>query len=158
VTGFEPATPSPERIKFAGAILGETASNEISFCSRAQSLRVHFRFLPGGTLCPPSIAFQRYENPYKYGHFARVTPQYRPVSPIDNISGIAFLGIESTSDVRRAFSYPTTVRVPHVLTVNKLLFFFPRAAHFLRPFLVTAPIIEIIGDRGVTAADPPRFP
>jgi len=37
----------PERIKFAGAILGATASNEISFCSRAQSLRVHFRFLPG---------------------------------------------------------------------------------------------------------------
>ena len=51
----------------------------------------------------------------------------------------------------------TTVRVAHVLTVNKLLFFFPRAAHFLRPFLVTAPIIEIIGDRGVTAADPPRI-
>ena len=37
-----------------------------------------------------------------------------------------------------------------------LLFFFPRAANFLRPFLVTAPIIQIIGDCGVSAADPFR--
>ena len=37
--------------------------------------------------------------------------------------------------------------------IMTLFFFFPRAANFLRPFLVIAPIIEIIGDRGVTAAD-----
>ena len=45
-------------------------------------------------------------------------------------------------------------------SLYSLLFSVPRAANFLRPFLVTAPIIEIIGDRGVTAADPlciPRF-
>jgi hypothetical protein len=40
------------------------------------------------------------------------------------------------------------------LTVNNLLCFFPRAANFLGPFFVTAPIIELIGDRGVTAANP----
>jgi hypothetical protein len=44
-----------------------------------------------------------------------------------------------------------------IMAVNNLLFFFPRAANFLCPFLVTAPIIEIIGDRGVTAADPLRI-
>jgi len=37
-----------------------------------------------------------------------------------------------------------------------LLLFFPRAANSLRPFPVTAPIIQIIGDRGVSAADPLR--
>lgn len=41
--------------------------------------------------------------------------------------------------------------------LNNLLFFFPRAANFRRPFLVTAPIIEIIGDRGVTPANPLRI-
>src|SRR5258708_16844716 len=35
--------------------------------------------------------------------------------------------------------------------LNNLFFYFPRAANFLRPFLVTAPTIEIVGDRGVTA-------
>jgi len=58
---------------------------------------------------------------------------------------------------RHFIRLPPQPRVPHVWTVNKLLFFFPRAAHFYHPFLVTAPIIEIIGDRGVTAADPPRI-
>ena len=37
--------------------------------------------------------------------------------------------------------------------VNNLFFVFPRAANFLCPGFVTAPTIEIIGDRGVTIAD-----
>jgi hypothetical protein len=41
-----------------------------------------------------------------------------------------------------------------VLTVNKLLFFFPRAADFLCACLAAVPIIAIIGNRGVTGADP----
>jgi hypothetical protein len=44
-----------------------------------------------------------------------------------------------------------------IMTVDNLLCFFPRAANFLGPFFVTAPIIELIGDRGVTAADPLRI-
>src|SRR5258708_7862897 len=38
-----------------------------------------------------------------------------------------------------------------------LLFFLPRAANFLRPLLVTAPIFEIVGDRCVTIMDPVRI-
>jgi hypothetical protein len=44
-----------------------------------------------------------------------------------------------------------------IMTVNSLLFFFPRAANLLGPFFVTAPIIEFVGDRRVTAADPLRI-
>jgi hypothetical protein len=43
------------------------------------------------------------------------------------------------------------------ILVQVLLYFFPRAANLLGPFFVTAPIIEFIGDRGVTAADPLRI-
>jgi hypothetical protein len=43
-----------------------------------------------------------------------------------------------------------------IMTVNNL-FFFPSAANSLRPFFVTAPVIEIIGDRGVTAMDSLRI-
>jgi hypothetical protein len=42
---------------------------------------------------------------------------------------------------------------PFSTLIMTLFFSLPRAANFLRPFLVIAPIIEIIGDRGVTAAD-----
>ncbi len=38
------------------------------------------------------------------------------------------------------------------VVLNNLLSFFPRAANFFHPVLVTAPMVEIIGDRGVTAA------
>jgi len=36
---------------------------------------------------------------------------------------------------------------------KNLLIFFPHPANFGRPVLVTAPIVEIIGDGGVAAAD-----
>ena len=52
---------------------------------------------------------------------------------------------------------PSVSAPPGVLTVNNLLFLFPRVANLLSPCLVTAPIIEVIGDCCVTAADPLRI-
>jgi len=48
----------------------------------------------------------------------------------------------------------TETQVPETedISINNLFSFFPRAANFFHPFLVTAPIGEIIGKRGVAAA------
>ena len=59
--------------------------------------------------------------------------------------------------LRRASLQFELVRILLRVDGNGLFFFFPRAANFLCPRFVTAQRIEIIGDRGVTTADPLRI-
>jgi hypothetical protein len=61
------------------------------------------------------------------------------------------IGVGFFTGCSRGFS-PNRPLSTLIMTVNNLLNF-PSAANSLRPFLVTAPVIEITGDRGVTAVD-----
>jgi hypothetical protein len=65
------------------------------------------------------------------------------------------IGVAFFTGCSRGFS-PNSPLSTLIMMVNNLLCF-PSAANFLRPFLVTAPVIEIIGDRAVTVVDSPRI-
>ena len=65
------------------------------------------------------------------------------------------IGVAFFAGCSRRFS-PNSPLSTLIMMVNNLLCF-PSAANSRRPFLVTAPVIEIIGDRGVTALDSLRI-